>query len=174
MSIEEKKKLKDKVEKKKKECEITKAKYKNALDALNAYKQHYIEDMNVVFKKCDSFEKERMEFFKQTFIKLQGYLNIYEKMNVEEIYAEFFLTFEQSSFDKDLVGWSKEFGASMEMNWPTFEEFPEAKRRECVAIDADKCVATKLLKRTRGDVKEGATRISNSHFSTSPVDVQYR
>ena len=56
MSIEQKKKLEDKVEKHKKECEITKAKYKQALDDLNAYNSRYIEDMNVVYKKCDSFE----------------------------------------------------------------------------------------------------------------------
>lgn len=44
----QKKKFEDKVEKYKKEVEITKNKYKQALDDLNSYNARYIEDMNVV------------------------------------------------------------------------------------------------------------------------------
>ena len=48
MSAFQKKKFEDKVEKYKKEVEITKNKYKQALDDLNSYNARYIEDMNVV------------------------------------------------------------------------------------------------------------------------------
>ncbi len=88
ISADQKKKFEDKVEKHKKEVEITKSKYKQALEDLNSYNSHYIEDMNNVYKKCDSFEKDRLEFFIQRFVKLHGHLNIYEKMNIEEVSFE--------------------------------------------------------------------------------------
>lgn len=125
MSVDQKKKLEDKVEKYKKEVEITKNKYKQTLDDLNAYNSRYIEDMNNVYKKCDTFEKDRLDFFIQKFIKLHNHLNIFEKMNIEEVYAEFLRTIKQTSPDKDLMNWSKEFGSGMPMNWPVFEEYSE-------------------------------------------------
>jgi protein kinase C and casein kinase substrate in neurons protein len=174
MSIEEKKKLMDRVEKQKKKCEITKAKYKKSLDDLNAYNSRYIEDMNVVSKKCDSFEIERIEFFKQTLTKFQCHLNIYEEINVEDIYADFYRTLKHSNPVKELVGWSNEFGAGMAMNWPKFEEYSEAKRRVSNHIKAKKCVAKTLFKRKRDDMIESANCLSNSNLSKSPVDLQYR
>lgn len=125
ISSEQKKKFEDKVEKHKKEVEITKSKYKQGLEDLNSYNSHYIEDMNNVYKKCDAFEKERLEFFIQKFTKLHGHLNIYEKMNIEDIYSEFLRTIKQTNPERDLVGWSKEFGSGMAMNWPIFEEYSE-------------------------------------------------
>jgi protein kinase C and casein kinase substrate in neurons protein len=79
ISPDQKKKLEDKVEKYKKEVEITKNKYKQGLDELNASNSRYIEDMTAVYKRCDSFEKERLEFFIEKFIKLHNHLNIYER-----------------------------------------------------------------------------------------------
>jgi protein kinase C and casein kinase substrate in neurons protein len=79
LNLKKKKKLEDKVEKYKKEVEITKNKYKQALEDLNSYNSRYIEDMNSVYKKCDQFEKERLEFFIEKFIKMHSHLNIYEK-----------------------------------------------------------------------------------------------
>ena len=125
ISPDQKKKFEDKVEKYKKEVEITKNKYKQALDDLNSYNSRYIEDMNNVYKKCDAFEKDRFEFFIAKFVKLHGHLNIYEKMNIEEIYADFLRTIKQTNPDRDLLGWSKDFGSGMPMNWPMFEEYSE-------------------------------------------------
>ena len=80
VNADQKKKLEDKVEKYKKEVEITKSKYMHALEELNSYNSRYIEDMNVVYKKCDQFEKERLDFFIEKFLKLHSHINIYEKM----------------------------------------------------------------------------------------------
>lgn len=80
VSPDQKKKLEDKVEKYKKEVEITKNKYMHSLDEINGYNSRYIEDMTTVYKKCDQFEKERLDFFIEKFLKLQSHLNIYEKM----------------------------------------------------------------------------------------------
>lgn len=80
ISPEQKKKLEDKVEKYKKEVEITKSKYMHALDELNSYNSRYIEDMSTVYKKCDTFEKSRLDFFIDRFLELHSHLNIYEKM----------------------------------------------------------------------------------------------
>jgi hypothetical protein len=125
ISLDQKKKLEDKVEKYKKEVDITKSKYKQTLDDLNSYNSRYIEDMNNVYKKCDVFEKERLDFFVQKFIKMHNHLNIYEKMNIGEIYSEFLTTIKQTNAERDLVNWSKDFGSGMPMNWPIFEEYSE-------------------------------------------------
>jgi hypothetical protein len=79
ISPDQKKKLEDKVEKYKKEVEITKNKYKQALDDLNSCNARYMDEMNSVYKKCDQFEKKRLEFFIEKFVKLHGHLNIAEK-----------------------------------------------------------------------------------------------
>ncbi|RNA22894.1 kinase C and casein kinase substrate in neurons 1-like isoform X1, partial [Brachionus plicatilis] len=83
------------------------------------------EDMNNVYKKCDQFEKERLEFFIQQLLKLHTHLNIFDKMNIEQIYTEFMGTIKQTSPDKDLHTWSKECGAGMAMSWPVFEEYSD-------------------------------------------------
>ena len=176
LSTEQKKKIEDKVEKYKKECEITKAKYKQALDDLNAYNSRYIEDMNVVYKKCDLFEKERLEFFIQKFIKMQGHLNIYEKMNVEEVYAEFLRTIKQSDPNKDLSAWSKEFGSGMLMNWPVFEEYSEelkplTKGRISKHINADNGVTMTSIKHKSDDIK---VITDENRLSSNTSDAQLR
>ncbi|RNA39621.1 kinase C and casein kinase substrate in neurons 1-like isoform X2, partial [Brachionus plicatilis] len=125
VSGEQRKKLEDKMDKYKKEVEVAKNKYKQALDDLNSYNSRYIEDMNNVYKKCDQFEKERLEFFIQQLLKLHTHLNIFDKMNIEQIYAEFMGTIKQTSPDRDLHTWSKECGAGMAMSWPVFEEYSD-------------------------------------------------
>ncbi len=67
------------MEKYKKEMEITSNKYKQALDDLNSYNSRYIEDMTTVYKKCDQFEKERLDFFIEKLFKLHTHLNIFER-----------------------------------------------------------------------------------------------
>lgn len=165
ISPDQKKKLEDKVEKYKKEVEITKSKYKQALDDLNSYNSRYIEDMNNVYKKCDQFEKERLEFFIQKFIKMHSHLNIYEKMNVEDIYAEFLRTIKQTNPDKDLHSWSKEFGSGMAMNWPIFEEYSE--ELKTIAKGAR---ASKLTKDINAD-NNGVTMTSIKHKSDDTNDM---
>jgi len=125
ISPDQKKKLEDKVEKYKKEVEITKNKYKQSIDDINSYNSRYIEDMNTVYKKCDQFEKERLEFFIEKFFKLQSHLNINEKTNIADIYSELFTTIKKTNPVGDLQYWSKENGALMNMNWPIFEEYSE-------------------------------------------------
>jgi hypothetical protein len=123
LSADARKKLEDKLEKYKKELEQTKNKYKQALEDLNSYNSRYIEDMKTVYAKCDQFEKDRLEFFIQKFLKLHTHLNIYEKANVDDIYTEFLRTIRDTNSDKDLTLWSKEYGCGMNMNWPLFEEY---------------------------------------------------
>lgn len=149
ISPEQRKKLEDKVEKYKKEVEIAKNKYKQALDDINSYNSRYIEDMNNVYKKCDQFEKERLEFFIQKFLKLHTHLNIYEKMNIEEIYNDFMGTIRQTNPDKDLHTWSKDWGAGMAMNWPVFEEYSDYGKK-----------ITKNRKKSDKDSNEGITMTS--------------
>lgn len=125
ISPDQKKKLEDKVEKYKKEVEITKNKYKQALDDINSCNSRYIEDMTTVYKKCDQFEKDRLEFFIEKFFKLHSHLNIVERINVNDIYGDLYRTIKNTNPSGDLLQWSRENGAAMAMNWPVFEEYSE-------------------------------------------------
>jgi hypothetical protein len=158
ISPDQKKKFEDKVEKYKKEVEVTKNKYKQALEELNSYNSRYIEDMNNVYKKCDTFEKERLEFFIQKFSKLHDHLNIYEKMNVEAVYAEFLQTIRQTNPDRDLCSWSKDFGSGMAMNWPVFEEYSEELKHITRGNRA-----SKITKDINPDSNGGVTMTSIKH-----------
>jgi hypothetical protein len=157
ISPDQKKKFEDKVEKYKKEVEITKSKYKQGLEDLNSYNSRYIEDMKTVYSKCDQFERDRLEFFVQKFIKLHGHLNLYEKTNIEDIYAEFLRTIKQTNAEKDLIAWSKENGCGMPMNWPVFEEYSE--ELKTIAKGAK---VTKLVKDGNSD-NNGVTITSIKH-----------
>jgi len=160
--------LKTKSKNTKKEVEITKNKFKQALDDLNGYNSRYIEDMNAVYKKCDQFERERLEFFIHEFMKLQNHLNFYEKMHVKEIYSEFEDTIKQSNPNKDLAYWSKEFGAGMAVNWPTFEEYSE--ELKTIAKGAR---ASKLGRDVNSD-NNGITMMSIKHKSNDDGNIDAR
>lgn len=127
---EQKKKLDDKVDKYKKDVEVAKSKYKQALEDLNGYNSRYIEDMKQVFSKCEAFEKQRLDFFIEKFLKFHNYLNVAQSTSsssnsFSDIYTEFLATIRGTNPERDLINWSKDFGPAMHMNWPVFEEYSE-------------------------------------------------
>lgn len=143
----QKKKYEEKVEKLRKEVESTKHKYEQSLDDINSYNSHYIEDMKSVkktpfsvnykiklnffftlkkvYKKCDLFEKTRLDFFIERFQQIHQILDMSKKEAINDIYADFMKTIRDANPDKDLLLWSKNNGSAMNMNWPVFEEYSE-------------------------------------------------
>jgi len=125
LTQDQKKKYEEKVEKLRKEVESTKHKYEQSLDDINSYNSHYIEDMKSVYKKCDMFEKSRLDYFIEKFHQIHQILDLSKKEAITEIYADLVRTVRDASPDKDLLLWSKGNGAAMSMNWPVFEEYSE-------------------------------------------------
>ncbi|KAG8303121.1 Protein kinase C and casein kinase substrate [Homalodisca vitripennis] len=66
----------DEVQKSKEEVQKGKEKYELALQELNAYNPKYMEDMTVVFDKCQEMETQRLQFFKETLFSIHKCLNI--------------------------------------------------------------------------------------------------
>ena len=179
ISKEKKKKSKDDLESQKVKCETTLGRYKQALVDLNAYKSRYREDMHVVYKKCDTFEKMRMEFFIEKFIKFQSHLNMYE--NCDRIFEEFVSKVKQSNPEKDLTDWSNEFGANMTENYPVFEEYSEelktiSKSRASKRLETNNRITNTILTQSSNDkVIKRNLKIQNSkelNFSKSMVHVR--
>ena len=81
--------------------------------------------MNTVYKKCDHFEVQRIEFFIEKFYKLHSHLNLYDRTNITDIYGDFYGAIKASNPGGDLQSWSREYGNNMPMNWPVFEEYSE-------------------------------------------------
>lgn len=125
LSADQIKKMQDRVQKVKEEVQKGKEKYECALQELNSYNPKYMEDMTVVFDKCQEMEAQRLQFFKDILFTVHKYLNISQDPTLPQIYEEFYHTINNADKDKDLKWWSNNHGVNMAMNWPTFEDYTE-------------------------------------------------
>lgn len=125
LSMDQVKKMQDRVAKTKDDVQRCKEKYEIALQELNSYNPKYMEDMTVVFEKCQTLEAQRLQFFKDTLFSLHKHLNISQDPLLPQIYEEFFHTVSNADHEKDLKWWSNNHGVNMAMNWPQFEDYTE-------------------------------------------------
>ncbi|XP_047004909.1 protein kinase C and casein kinase substrate in neurons protein 1-like isoform X3 [Schistocerca americana] len=125
LSPDQVKKMQDRVQKSKEDVQKAKEKYEAALDEINSYNPKYMEDMTVVFDKCQEMEAQRLQFFKQTMFCIHKCLNVSQDPVLPQIYEEFYHTVNNADHEKDLKWWSNTHGVNMAMNWPYFEEYTE-------------------------------------------------
>ncbi|XP_035218482.1 protein kinase C and casein kinase substrate in neurons protein 2-like isoform X1 [Stegodyphus dumicola] len=118
-------KLQDRVSKCKLEAQRAKERYEQALQEINDYNAKYMEDMTVVFDKCQEFEEKRLDFFKEMLFSIHGCLNISTDAELPQIYEEYRHSIQNADAKKDLKWWSNNHGVGMAMNWPQFEEYCE-------------------------------------------------
>lgn len=123
LSPDQVKKLQDRVAKCKEEVQRSKERYEQALQEINDYNAKYMEDMTVVFQKCQEFEEKRLNFFKEMLFNIHGCLNISADTELPQIYEEYRHTIQNADSKKDLKWWENNHGIGMAMNWPQFEEF---------------------------------------------------
>ncbi|CAG2163027.1 unnamed protein product [Oppiella nova] len=123
LSPDQVKKLQDRVTKSKEDVIKTKEKYEASLREINDYNAKYMEDMTVVFEKCQEFEEKRLNFVKDMLFAIHGCLNISKAPELPQIYEEYRHTIQNADANKDLKWWSNNFGVGMAMNWPQFEEY---------------------------------------------------
>ncbi|XP_071038718.1 protein kinase C and casein kinase substrate in neurons protein 1 isoform X4 [Parasteatoda tepidariorum] len=116
-------KLQDRVTKCKFEAQRAKERYQQALEEINDYNAKYMEDMTVVFDKCQEFEEKRLDFFKEMLFGIHGCLNISTDPELPQIYEEYRHSIQNADAKKDLKWWSNNHGVGMAMNWPQFEEY---------------------------------------------------
>ncbi|XP_017768647.1 PREDICTED: protein kinase C and casein kinase substrate in neurons protein 1 isoform X2 [Nicrophorus vespilloides] len=119
------KKMQDRTQKTKEETLKSKEKYELALGEINNYNPKYVEDMKVVFEKCQDMEGLRLEFIKESLFDIHKCLNIYQDPMLPQIYEELFHTINNADNKKDLKWWSNNYGVNMAMNWPQFEDYTE-------------------------------------------------
>ncbi|GLV39942.1 Syndapin [Carabus blaptoides fortunei] len=125
LSPDQVKKMQDRVQKTKEEVQKSKEKYEIALQEINSYNPKYMEDMTVVFSKCQEMEAQRLQFFKDILFGIHKCLNISQDPVLPQIYEEFFHTINNADHEKDLKWWSNNHGVNMAMNWPQFEDYTE-------------------------------------------------
>ncbi|XP_065333476.1 protein kinase C and casein kinase II substrate protein 3 isoform X4 [Cloeon dipterum] len=119
------KKMQDRVQKSKEEVQKCKDKYNQALREITEYNPKYMEDMTVVFEKCQENEAHRLQFFKEILFSIHKHLNISQDPMLPQIYEEFYHTINNADHVKDLKWWSNNHGINMAMNWPQFEDYTE-------------------------------------------------
>ncbi|XP_040069222.1 protein kinase C and casein kinase substrate in neurons protein 1 isoform X1 [Ixodes scapularis] len=125
LSPDQVKKLQDRVQRCKEEVQRTRERYEASLQEINEYNAKYMEDMTVVFDKCQEFEQRRLHFFKEMLFGIHACLNISTDPELPQIYEEYRHTIQNADASKDLKWWSNNHGVGMAMNWPQFEEYSE-------------------------------------------------
>ncbi|CAF1070984.1 unnamed protein product [Rotaria sordida] len=114
-------KVAEKLERCRKEKESAKSKYNEALQELNRANPKYMDDMNDVFSRCQTFEKDRLVKFREFLGATEKCLDLSNRLQSSN-FQQFSQTIKNCDADKDLSWWSDIYGAGMKMNWPTFEE----------------------------------------------------
>ncbi|CAF3414232.1 unnamed protein product [Rotaria sp. Silwood1] len=114
-------KITERVDRCRKEKETAKTKYAEALQDLNRANPKYMDDMNDVFIRCQTFERDRLVKFQEFLANTEKCLDISHRLKAP-IVQQFSQTIENCDPDKDLSWWSDTYGATMKMNWPVFEE----------------------------------------------------
>ncbi|XP_041472185.1 protein kinase C and casein kinase substrate in neurons protein 1-like isoform X6 [Lytechinus variegatus] len=125
ISPDQVKKLHDKVEKCRQESMRTKDKYEKALDEVTTYNPRYMEDMKGQFDRTQSFERRRLEFFKETLLSVQRVLDLSVNPSFAQVYVDFHNSLQNADAEKDLKWWKNNNGTGMSMNWPVFEEYTD-------------------------------------------------
>jgi len=125
VSADQLKKMQDRVARSKEDVTKTREKYETSLQEINSYNAKYMEDMSVVFDKCQEMEDRRLKFFKEMLFGIQDCLNLSKDPALPQIYEEYRHTIQNADSTKDLKWWSNHHGVGMGMNWPLFEEYSE-------------------------------------------------
>ncbi|XP_023720042.1 protein kinase C and casein kinase substrate in neurons protein 1 isoform X3 [Cryptotermes secundus] len=162
------KKMQDRVQKSKEDVQKAKEKYEAALDEINGYNPKYMEDMTVVFDKCQDMEAQRLQFFKDIMFNIHKCLNISQDPVLPQIYEEFYHTVNNADREKDLKWWSNTHGVNMAMNWPYFEEFPPVNNK-VARKPASRVIITDATSETKmeGKPKENAERANRTQAITN-------
>ncbi|KAI3383602.1 hypothetical protein SNEBB_006353 [Seison nebaliae] len=125
MSNDQKRKLEEKLDKAKKDVEVTEHTYHQKLYDIGQINEKYQREMNEVFEKCQDFESQRLKYFKLVFEETRQCLDIRQSENINQIYTDLFATIRRTNVENDLSLFSRIHGPDMPMRWPEFEEYTE-------------------------------------------------
>ncbi|XP_020799418.1 protein kinase C and casein kinase substrate in neurons protein 1 isoform X2 [Drosophila serrata] len=125
LSPDQVKKMHDRVQKTKDQVQKCREKYEQSIAEITKYNSVYIEDMTSVFDKCQTFEKQRLQFFKEILFNVHACIDLTKVQSLPQIYEEFYHTINNADHQKDLKWWSNNHGINMAMNWPSFVEYTE-------------------------------------------------
>lgn len=140
-------------------------KYKSALSDLDGYNSRYMEDMENAFSKCQDFERERLSFFKEVLLSMQGHVNVSNKAALPEIYSNMLNCINRAAADSDLEWWRNNNGPGMAMNWPVYDEYDAEKIHMQRAINKKQSKASKHVAGVDGIT--GAQFTQNTEYTSS-------
>lgn len=174
LSLDQVKKLQDRVLKSKDDVQRTKERYDTALVEIADYNPKYMEDMTAVFEKCQEMEDKRLLFFKEMLFGVHECLNFSKEPLLPQIYEEYRHTIQNADSSKDLKWWSNNHGVAMAMNWPQFEEYtPEihniSKKSSKANVNdgRDGVTMTRITNHNKEKEKKDTSSNRNSALSTN-------
>ena len=82
------------------EVESSKDSYLKSLEELNKYNSKYMDDMHMVFDRCNEFEQARLDFVKEMLFKTHECLNIAYDDTLPTIFSAFRASIENADSAK--------------------------------------------------------------------------
>ncbi|CAF3415161.1 unnamed protein product [Rotaria sp. Silwood1] len=122
---DQQKKYADKAEVARREIGFTKTKYQQVINEAKEQRPRYESAMKEVFERTQAFEKERLQFFKETYDEYSKLLetatldnSILKKMN-----DDYKASLSTHHPEQDLAWWDQNYGTQTNCRWPEYEEY---------------------------------------------------
>ncbi|CAF0958880.1 unnamed protein product [Rotaria sordida] len=121
---EQRKKYADKAEVARREIDSTKTKYQQVINEGKEQRPRYELAMKEVFERTQAFEKERLDFFKETY---DEYLKLLEIATLDNLILKKMIDDYKASLSihnpqQDLTWWDQNYGTQTNSRWPEYEE----------------------------------------------------
>ncbi|KAL7668229.1 hypothetical protein ACOME3_008940 [Neoechinorhynchus agilis] len=124
-NLDARRKILERLERSVKEKSSCEQKYRSSIEELEHLMPLYIEQMSTVFEKTQTFERERLRFFKEVFKGTHTSLDISKSAELAAIYDELSICIDGADAEADIDWWARTYGAKMPMQKPQFIEFVE-------------------------------------------------
>jgi protein kinase C and casein kinase substrate in neurons protein len=118
-------KLRLSAEQAERDVERARKRYEEVIKEMELYRPRYIENMKEVFEKTQTFEQERMIFFKQIFLECQSLLQVHNDERLDKVFADLLDNLNKMNPKQDLDWWGRHYGPGMAATWPEYEEYQD-------------------------------------------------
>ncbi|CAM4756669.1 unnamed protein product [Rotaria magnacalcarata] len=113
-SEEQRKKLADKAEVARREVGFAKTKYEQAINEAREQRPRYETSMKEVFDRTQTFERKRLEFFKETFDEFCRLVETMTQDNsiLKKMIEDYTTSLSKHNIEQDLTWWDENYGIS--------------------------------------------------------------
>ncbi|CAF3392667.1 unnamed protein product [Rotaria sp. Silwood1] len=122
---DQQKKYADKAEVARREIGFTKTKYQQVINEAKEQRPRYESAMKEVFERTQAFEKERLQFFKETYDEYSKLLETVtlDNSTLKKMNDDYKASLSTHHPEQDLAWWDQNYGTQTNCRWPEYEEY---------------------------------------------------